>query len=884
MTLGALPRFALPVVLGGLALVGAGCSSGGTVGSTGFACTGDAINAICLQSCNLGCSATGCSRTDIAQNEIVILVFSEAIDPNSVNSSSIRFRTPTGDLPVGEFFVNGNVVEFSPTLSISGGQTFFGFTTGETYTMTIVGGANQPEVVRGTSGRPFEKTVTCTLQSTRGIIDLNGVPPRATLTIPTANQLTSAPRETDIQLEFNELIDATPFLSGTQSPVVFTVRRNRPAAGGGFECDPASQPQTLTGTQSLSFDAARGVSVLSFRPTQPLPGNVCVEISVTDGVTDLSGKPAQPQTFSFRTVVVPLAEFEIVEEFQNDDQLDVESSAARWGGDAAQFLAIGGDGRHGEFSTSLFIDTGTFVEGKRVFEVNCDNTIIPAANTTTGAQIAVTDGRFFFTKMVVPSDVRLRFTGNSPPVISVAGRCDILGDLDVTGGSQTTLPATTQPSGQLGAPGGVFGGAGGAGGARSLGLSPATAVNNGQPGENARLVGGHGYFGSTSGTGGAGSTIWPTDGLNASQQFGTNPPAGLMYCVSASAGGGGGGLWTPGEVGRVVSNNHGPFPGNTAFMGPNAGGGSAVQLFPFPPVTGQQRSSLHFLVGGAGGGGAASNATLSLSLSRNWAPGAGGGGGGGALALRAGQSLRIGPTGRLLATGGRAADNIGSGAGPQVAPGGGGSGGSIVLQGGNTAELIGAIDVRGGAGGNFQKSGGTGGGAPPAGAVVNIVGGAGSPGFVRFELPTAPTLAQLVSMQPPAAAQNVGALTESDLLVSCRSRWYSTQLIFGPEFARYEIYATVDGAPRVYSDDPAVPDSVEAGTGQALRVLFQAANLDLITGEPTEIRQWRNSVRSSPTQTGIASDGLNGFRFMLFFDRMFASTLTIERVVVVYRN
>ena len=40
------------------------------------------------------------------------------------------------------------------TLSISGGQTFFGFTSGETYTMTVVGGENQTEIVRSTSGKP----------------------------------------------------------------------------------------------------------------------------------------------------------------------------------------------------------------------------------------------------------------------------------------------------------------------------------------------------------------------------------------------------------------------------------------------------------------------------------------------------------------------------------------------------------------------------------------------------------------------------------------------------------------------------------------------------------------------------------------------------------
>ena len=176
------PRYSLIIALLVVAVLGVGCGGGtSSVGSTGFDCGSGEENdrVLCLQSCNLGCSSTGCATTNIAQNEVIVLFFSEDIDPSSVNTSSIRFRTPTGDEPVGEFLVNGNRVEFVPTLSISGGQTFFGFTSGETYTMAILGGGEQSNIVRGTSGRPFGQTLTCTLQSTNGIIDLNGVPPSA---------------------------------------------------------------------------------------------------------------------------------------------------------------------------------------------------------------------------------------------------------------------------------------------------------------------------------------------------------------------------------------------------------------------------------------------------------------------------------------------------------------------------------------------------------------------------------------------------------------------------------------------------------------------------------------------------------------------------------
>jgi hypothetical protein len=883
---------ALVLVLAALA----GCSGGGGGGaSLSFSCTGADATVICLESCNLGCSVTGCARTDIAQNEIILLTFSEPIDEGSVGPSSIRFRTASGEQPVGEFFVNGKTVEFVPTLAISGGQTFFGFAAGETYTMTIPGGGEQTSVVRGTSGKPFERTVTCTLQVTRGVQDLNGVPPRATMVVPTQSQLTAAPRDTAVVLEFNEMIDATPFLAGGLTPVTFGVRRTRPAAAGGTECDPFSAPQPLGGTQTLDFDAGRGISILTFRPVQQLPGNVCVEVNVTDGVTDLSGKPAQPQVFTFKTVVVPLVEASITENFDDDTFLDAEASAAQWGGGVATFLAIGGDGSHGAFTLAppFATDTNTFVEGRRVWEVSTDLAVIPASQTTTGNPIPVSDGRFFFTTMVVPSDVRVRFVGSRPPQITVAGRLDVLGHIDVSGQSNTTMPANptlpTQPQFQPGAAGGAGAGRGGNGGAKisiaqsGTGGAGANASNQGANGEDARMLAGHAYFSSTVGSGGRGSSVFPASGLNANLYYG-GPTTTVVYTPSASAGGGGGGLLNQGGNGQVISNNHGTPPPLTSQMGPPAPGGSAVQLFPFPPSGGLQRASQHFLVGGSGGGGSASHAALALGLvasADKWVPGAGGGGGGGAIALRAGNSLRLGPASRVLAAGGSAANSpAGISAGAQTAPAGGGSGGSVVLQSGRIVDISGLIDVRGGNGGTFNRSSNP--ATPPNGATVQIAGGNGSPGFVRLEAPIQPPLSQLASMQPAATAQNVGTLGERDALVECTSRFYSTQLIFGPEYARYEIRGTIDGVPFVLSDDPAVATQ-EAREGAPVRALWQGARLDLSTSNVLEFGPWRTSVRSSSSQTGIASDGLNGFRFRLFADYTLGTAITVDSVIVVYR-
>jgi hypothetical protein len=969
----------------------AGCSGGGSsVGVSTTDCGDPGSRVICLLSCNLGCSSTGCARTDIAQNEIIILNFSDELNPNTVGPGSIRFRTASGAEPVGEFFVNGKTVEFVPTLSVSGGQTFFGFNAGETYTMTIPGGEGQLNVLRSTSGKPFDKTITCTLQSSRGIVDLNGVAPRADLVVPPSSQLEAAPLDTDIVLQFNELVDATPFIGGGQIPVEYTIRRTLVNASGVRECNPASAPQALSGTAVLDFDAGSGRSLLTFRPTTALPANVCIEISVTDGVRDLSGRPAQPQVFSFRTLELPRVDDPRIEEFENAQQLDSDASSGNWGGGFATFAQIGGDGRHGSFNT-LSIDTGTTINNKKIWQLNTDLQVIPALNTTTGSPLAVTDGRFFFTTMVVPSDVRLRFVGSNPPVITVAGRLEILGEIDISGESITTLPQPTiSASGQAGGAGGVFGGNGGRGGDRipQGSVVPPVAQNQGGNGQDARVVSGHAYASSVVNSGGQGSTVFPSLAPTANNMLFGAPTvsATTLICVSASAGGGGGGHRQPGGIGRVVSNNHSepglgnapaqvpvtvagatattisvtstgysptnallPWPSNRyvgltlevlslagagqsrtitsvtstntsavitvspAFVtippigstfrvlpnpttplptaiGPSAAGGGAVQLFPFPPTTGLTRSSLHFLVGGAGGGGSASHACLTTSQGRSFVPGLGGGGGGGAMALRAGRVLRLSSVARLAARGGSAVNNVGptTTSGATQAPGGGGSGGSIVLQSGGDlqdVQLLGPIDVRGGAGGDFNRLstlpvGSS--GAAPVGATVVIEGGDGADGFVRLEVPGSPSASLLSTMLPAPVADNVAPLVERDDVVGTLSKIYSTGRLFGPEYVSYEIRALVDGVPVVFSDDPAI--STQEATGSSpVRALFQAVQINISTDEVLQTGPWRTAVRSTINQAGISSEGFNAYRFWLFVDRAFANDIRIDRVVILTR-
>jgi hypothetical protein len=561
----------------------------------------------------------------------------------------------------------------------------------------------------------------------------------------------------------------------------------------------------------------------------------------------------------------PMPPMTLVEDFTSSQQLDMTASAGQWFNGMGLFAKIGGDARHGDFDISLATDTGEILNGQRVYELDCDHTVIPASQSTSGTEMLVTDGRFYFGTMTLPADVHLRIVGNAPPIITVAGAFTIAGIINVSG-SDVEFHQATQITGQTGGGAGVFGGAGGNGGDKCLGVGPGQGQYNGRDGEAARVLTGHAYATATTATAGRGSLLYPASGLNADQQFGSSPPIGFFQ---------------PGMSGQVLAILSGgtPLPNQASFMGPPSAGGAAMQILPLPATS---ISSQHFLLGGAGGGGAASNCSLSLSLARSWASGAAGGGGGGAMALRAGDAVYMLPGSRLLAKGGNARDYIGTSASAQVAPGGGGSGGSILVQAVNPSIWQGDISLAGGKGGIFKRTGGS--GIGPVGGVVEIRGGDGSPGYLRYEVQSfVPQPALLGVVEPPATSQNVGQLLEVDDTVSVRSKFYSTNLACSPKFVRYELDATANGVPTVYSDDPAI-SPLAAGLGAAVRVMFQAGNANLVTGEVQPIGPWRKSVRSAPGISGIDVDGGNAYRFMLVADRNVASTLSITRMAVVYEN
>jgi hypothetical protein len=847
----------IALVLVGSAL--ASCSGGSAAGSgdSKASCTGGQV--MCLSSCNLGCSSAGCNLTEIAQNQPIILVFSRDVDPRTVNSASVSFKTSAGEEPVGTYLVNRQVVTFTPEVRVVGSQTFFGFRANETYIMTVHGGANDPNAVRSTSGDPLLTTVVCNLLVNKGIVDLDQSPPRATLISPSPT--INVPRDAKIVLGFSEIIDHTPFLNTTSanSPIRVRLRKTRQGPNGP-ECNPGSLPTNIEGSWRLVNDIATGRTTASFNTLVQFPGTICGEVEVTGSVRDLAGTPAQPQLFQFVTEPASAQELSIVEAFENDLQMDRDASGGTWTNRQATPGPLGGDALHGDFEIT---------DGTRVNDVwyrwdtrsmVIDRNTPLSTRTLTGRPETVTDGLFRFSSFFLPRGYKLEVIGDKPMRIQCAGKFEVQGEIVLS--APNMLEHDGNALGQAGGNGGPGAGRGGAGSRTASGSAPGF---DGATGENVVVPAGHAYASRVAGTGGKGSVQFPLSGLNNDVTWGYID----FFSTQIAAGGGGGGSSAGGRVGKAVLT----YNNRTQDLGPDAPGGALFDAFPIPVTT---PTFDHFMINGAGGGGGGSHPYFSIKPSTFlWRSGAGGGGGGGAFGLRAGGDLTMVSNTKIEARGGSGFPSVNATVYPT--PAGGGGGGSILLQAAGSVTMNGLIDFRGGTGGSLILG------------VYNLEtrGGDGGEGFLRLEVPGTqpPPPSILGQTQPPASTQNVANLrdVDHDTVVTMRSKWYPTRQVFPPDYLRYEVMAMVGSSPIRFSDDPT--KGVLATTGQAVRFYVQGGDLDA-NGKviPESIRPWRRLVGSfSTSERSLNEDSITAFRFILQFDRSVNQSIVGTQVAVFYR-
>ncbi|MEZ5963405.1 MAG: Ig-like domain-containing protein [Planctomycetota bacterium] len=874
--------FALPALATALLALASCSSGGGAASATAPSCddgsgTNAGSQAFCVVACNLGCGAVGCSITEIAQNQPITFVFNRPVDPSSVSFASIQIKTETGEEPVGSFLVNGDKVTFAPEVQVVGNSSFFGFKNGATYSLLIrKGGAGVP-TVRSDSGQPPSRDVLCNLRVSRGIVDLDGAPPRATLVTPT--QASDVSRDTRIVLEFSEILDRAPFRGSLADlPVKFDVRRTV-LNGSTRECD-LSDKVALRGSVRLDQDTARQISILTLVPGDRLPSDACIEIQVTTAVRDVAGTSARPQVFRFLVEHTPPVARTLVEEFLSQQNLDSDRSAGEWSGGVVSPAQVGGSGRHGEFDLSLLESLGG---GSYLWDLDRDELngnrgfLVPAARTLTGEDEFVADGEFHFSRLVVPANTTVQVVGSSPLRLFVRGRCEIQGTLDLRGASATpNFPARPDVAvdlpGQAASVGGPGGGDGGSGGSleHDMGTpaNPNKALFDGQPGAAGWVDAQHGYLAQAMARGGGGSRQWPTSGLNSSIQF---TYLGVVSLMAPSPGGGGGFL----RAGGAGVNSSEPIVVRQA----DSAGGGALDVTALDPLG---RTSLqHFLLGGAGGGGGGAHTYFrALGESLLWCAGGAGGGGGGALLLRVGREMVTGPAAVIDVSGGAGADVTTSTPlrlGPAT-PGGGGSGGSVLMQAGTDYSLEGRVRALGGAGGSLDFA--LGGNFDH----ITLDGGDGSDGYIRVEAPTAPSLGNVGDLDPPATAANVGTLTDRDQVVALQSVFLNLSDVFPPNWTGYELEADVDNVPVVYSDNPSLGGGQRAVPFQtAVGLVAQAGKDDAGTIVPAG--PWRQFVGAfGGTAGSVTEDGAVSIRFQLVLDYRRASTIVVRKLTFHYEN
>ncbi|MEM7202004.1 MAG: hypothetical protein AAF628_17180 [Planctomycetota bacterium] len=844
---------------------------------------------LCLVSCNLGCTSSGCSINQIAQNQPATLVFNQDIDPASVTTASLSLRTASGEQPQGRLLVNGPVVQFVPEVLTVGAQSFFGFRGGETYTMRLPGGSAEINALRASSGDPLISTYTCSLDISGGIVDLDEQPPRARLVSPGAQF--GVPSASTIVIEFSEVISSASFVTSTAAtrPVQILVRTTIPGAGSNPQCDPQSPTTQVFGQWDLENDPVSQVTRATFRPDSAIPGGVCVDVNITSAVEDLSGKPAQGQTFTYFTLTERKDPVELVEDFSNDLNLDREYSSGEWSDGTAKPGPIGMTGQLGDFDYRM----GDEVE-PNVFEWSTDDFSIPRTFTVNGEKNwtlsgldeRITDGVFEFSRFTIPPGVTVRFVGSRPARVFVRGELEVLGQLDVAGQSQDRWDGRDsmgQPGGLSGANGGPAGaGGGGRGANQGDGLGPSPEFD-GAPGDTVQVQAGHAYAGLEVGSAGLGSGQYPPGGTDQEvvDRFAALQP--LELSAQIAAGGGGAGFATDGQPGTVVMSplgTHGDDGGAGTFFGPMTGV-PAAPLLPIPPgVTVFD----HLLVGGSGGGGAGShpfgsNHTFVLASISLWRSGGGGGGGGGSLGLRVGGNFSLDEDAVITAAGGSTADstylnNLGL-------PGGGGSGGSLVVQVGGLIDQQGTLDVSGGRGGAASADG-----VVPG---LSVKSGDGSDGYLRLETTGTPDPSLLgdparVLPGPTVPSVTVDALTEIDAVSGARSLWYSSGQVFPPIFLRYEIDVSVDGQLQRYSDDPTQGALGAAGPTAPVELLLQGASLTPAGGvDPDTVRPWRAFAgdHGSAGELSLNNDRPQAVRFLLLFHQVPGGpTVEVERLAL----
>ena len=493
-------RLTRPTVLRTSALLLGAASLVGCSGSAATEFGGELF----IESCSLACTdgagglQVGCSIVDVTENQEISILFSEPVDPASVNASSVQvIDVDNGTAPDGLRFVDPldpRRVIFRPTVSFETGVDF-SFLRNRSYEFFVPGqvqGDSGP-FIRSVGGSPNQSRLLCTVLTSQGVadtvpgdpivevfvdavnVDANGEPvldaagnpilTRTQLGDDPDNPVTDLFLTSNIFFEFNELMNLPTVANNALMTAPFIsveLDGDGNLSTGGTDRSPIDGAYTVTVDQqllttSLLFVPNGGFPAVSADDLMPPLVVVSIPSSVVDidenPVTTLTGGGslvAIAQRIEFDEVFIPSEEGETFDlsGLEDGSQESVRATGARWGNGILAPGLIGGSGRHGSLR----------IGGGQTVILNTDSQVFPIPGSMSvnviGNQdpvtmlyptsITETGGVFEFSSLEIAQTGRLILTGSNPARILVRGSVNLSpsSTLDVSGRSAPAHDST----------------------------------------------------------------------------------------------------------------------------------------------------------------------------------------------------------------------------------------------------------------------------------------------------------------------------------------------------------------------------------------------------------------------------------------------------------
>ena len=267
----------------------------------------------------------------LPRNARIGLLFSERVDPSSINDQTIRLRfgPSFASVPIGSFQVNGNTVLFDPTVSSQGQPHPTGLEPVTQYSLSVPGFGEQTAVVRNLDRDPNLSTFLTQFTTSAGWLR-ELVPPRieGIVFAPDVDELTGNVAGNSLMgLRFSEPMDPQRFLQGAANEGTVDIR---------YTDAPINDSNDVALTEIVgSFIPSPDFRTFWFRPIFSWgDAKLVFTASVTQGLTDLSGNGLlNPSSFGpFTCDGQGIATGKVIrEEFLDQDDMAGGATDADWG-------------------------------------------------------------------------------------------------------------------------------------------------------------------------------------------------------------------------------------------------------------------------------------------------------------------------------------------------------------------------------------------------------------------------------------------------------------------------------------------------------------------------------------------------------------------------